>query len=300
MRLDDILEMAGEPQKVTRVAGSKVTMVDPKKPGIETTIDTAEVDIDNADPQNPIIKSKKSAGRQKPAGGIRPGQKVSIEMESSLDEAVNDPDIFKAVFLAGGPGSGKGFVYKNTVATLASGLKVVNPDNAYEFLMRKAELDISNPDEIASVQGQQLRNRAKDLADKQEELYREGRLGLVIDGTAKDAEKISQVKERLDALGYDSMMIFVNTDLQTNLEQNTRRARRLPDTFIKEMWSAVQKNIGKLQSMFGRSNFLVLDNSSDMRSTLSTRLDKTESAVRSFLASAPSKPEAVKWIESHK
>ena len=33
-----------------------------------------------------------------------------IKLMDLLNEGVNDPGIFKAVFLAGGPGSGKSFV----------------------------------------------------------------------------------------------------------------------------------------------------------------------------------------------
>jgi len=299
MRLTDLFEFGGEPQKVTKVAGTKVTVTDPKKPGIETTIDTSKMDIDNTDKTNTVLKPKKPGAGNKPGGGIRPGQEISISTESDLKEGVNDPYIFKAIFLAGGPGSGKGFVYKNAIA-LFNGLKVVNPDNAYEFLMKKANLDIGNADTIASPQGQQLRGRAKDLTDKQEELYKQGRLGLVIDGTAKDANKIQKVKEKLDELGYDSMMVFVNTDLDTNLNQNRGRDRKLPDDYIKDMWKAVQQNIGNLQSTFGKENFMVIDNSSDQRDTLNTRLETIESGVRNFLATPPHKPLATKWIESHK
>ena len=34
------------------------------------------------------------------------------EVIKSVEEGVNDPHIFKAVFMAGGPGSGKSFVAK--------------------------------------------------------------------------------------------------------------------------------------------------------------------------------------------
>ena len=36
------------------------------------------------------------------------------EFKQELNEGVNDPSIFKAVFLAGGPGSGKSFVVGKT------------------------------------------------------------------------------------------------------------------------------------------------------------------------------------------
>lgn len=222
---------------------------------------------------------------------------ISDLVEDTLAEGVNDPGIFKAIFLAGGPGSGKGFVWKQTMSHLP--LKVVNPDIAYEFLMKKAGLELT-PDNIASELGQELRDRAKELQAKQEELYKAGRLGLVIDGTAKDADKIAKIKTRLDALGYDTMMVFVNTDLETNLDQNKKRARTLPDSFVEKMWSAVQKNIGRLQGMFGKENFHVIDNSYDQRPNVWDNIDRIASEVRKFMDTPPGKPLAKQWIESHK
>ena len=42
-----------------------------------------------------------------------------------ISEGINDPAIFKAVFMAGGPGSGKSFMAKKT-ALEALGLKLIN------------------------------------------------------------------------------------------------------------------------------------------------------------------------------
>ena len=56
----------------------------------------------------------------------------------NLSEGPNDPHIFKAVFLAGGPGSGKGFVVDNMMGRDATGLKIVNSDDVYEKLASMA------------------------------------------------------------------------------------------------------------------------------------------------------------------
>ena len=45
---------------------------------------------------------------------------------NELQEGVYDPNIFKAIFLAGGPGSGKSYVVRRTTGGL--GMKVVNSD----------------------------------------------------------------------------------------------------------------------------------------------------------------------------
>ena len=60
-----------------------------------------------------------------------------------IEEGVNDPGILKAVFLAGGPGSGKSFVagqlygIPDKINTSAYGMKLVNQDKALEMLLKK-------------------------------------------------------------------------------------------------------------------------------------------------------------------
>ena len=49
------------------------------------------------------------------------------DLDLGLDEGVNDPGIFKAVILAGGPGSGKSYVAKK-MGLKSLGLIVVNSD----------------------------------------------------------------------------------------------------------------------------------------------------------------------------
>ena len=68
-----------------------------------------------------------------------------------IDEGVNDPAIFKAVFLAGGPGSGKSFIVGKTGLT-PLGFKVINSDDAFEAALKKAGLEMS-PDNIFSPKG---------------------------------------------------------------------------------------------------------------------------------------------------
>jgi len=85
-------------------------------------------------------------------------------------------------------------------------------------------------------------------------------LGVVIDGTGKDFEKIKKQSEMLKDLGYDTFMIFVNTSLDVAQERNQLRPRQLDPKEVERMWKGVQNNIGKFQSYFGGGNFIVVDN----------------------------------------
>ena len=213
-----------------------------------------------------------------------------------ISEGVNDPAIFKAVFLAGGPGSGKSFIVGKTGLT-PMGFKVVNSDDAFEAAMKKAGMEMS-PDNIFSIQGQEIRGKAKDLTAAKQALYVKGRLGLVIDGTGKDIDKLKKQANLLKNIGYDVAMIFVNTDLDTALERNRARERSLPDAEVEKYWKTIQKNTGAFQTIFGKKNFLVVDNSTGKdyeKETLRAYRD-----VRKFAEREPENRYARKWIDSQK
>ena len=175
---------------------------------------------------------------------------------NELQEGVYDPNILKAFFLAGGPGSGKSFVVRKTTGGL--GLKIVNSDNAFEKLLRDAGLSLKMPPEEEEPRDV-VRARAKAITKKQQANYIEGRLGLIIDGTGKDYDKIAKQATELKQLGYDVHMIFVNTSLDTALERNANRARSVPEPLVVKSWKSVQSNIGKF-SQYVRQNFVVVDN----------------------------------------
>ena len=208
-----------------------------------------------------------------------------------LMEGVNDPSIFKAVFLAGGPGSGKSFTVGKTGLT-ALGFKIVNSDDKFEAALKKADLE-PTPDNIFSPKGQKLRGRSKELTAKQRDLYIDGRLGLVIDGTGKNFAKIKKQSELLKAIGYDVAMIFVNTDQDTALIRNRKRSRSLPDAEVETMWKEVQNNLGKFQSTFG-SNFVIVDNSEG--SNIEKATTSAYKKMSKFAKDAPKNNIAKKWI----
>jgi len=212
-----------------------------------------------------------------------------------LMEGVNDPSIFKAVFLAGGPGSGKSFVIGKT-ALQALGFRLINSDDAFEKGLKKAGLT-TNPEDIASAQGQAVRAKAKALTGRQMKMALDGRLGIVIDGTGKDYSKIKKQVDMLRTIGYAVHMIFVNTDLDTALERNRMRPRSLADDLVTKMWKGVQKNIGKFQGLF-RNRMIIVDNSKG--SDIETSTLEAYKDIKTWAAKAPENAIALKWIKGQK
>jgi len=187
------------------------------------------------------------------------------DFKQYITEGVYDPNIFKAFFLAGGPGSGKSWVSERTLSGI--GLKVINSDNAFTKLLGKEKMSLKfadhTPKEIEKRD--KIRSRSKSIAGMQLSMALEGRLGLIIDSTARDVEKIQQEEKNIRNLGYDIHMVFVNTSLEVALERNQRRPRKLPDAIVINSHKQIQKNMGRLQRIFGSRNFIVVDNNETRR-----------------------------------
>ena len=205
-----------------------------------------------------------------------------------LQEGVYDPNIFKAIFMAGGPGSGKSYVTRRT--TGGSGLKIVNSDDAFETMMKKAGLSLKMPPE-EEERKDVVRGKAKTLTVKRHENFVEGRLGLVIDSTGKDSAKIIEHKSMLEELGYDTYMIFVNTSLDVALQRNAERARSLPESIVVKSWKDVQSNIGTFSNAF-RQGFIVIDNNDAGEDLLA----KYWKRVQGLLRKKVSNTRAKNWI----
>lgn len=207
---------------------------------------------------------------------------------NDLQEGLNDPNIFKAFFLAGGPGSGKSYVVRKT--TGGTGLQVVNSDDAFERYLEMAGLSKKMPSSEEKPRDVE-RARAKKVTKARQEGYLEGRLGLIIDGTGKDYDKIAAQSIKLKQLGYDTHMIFVNTSLDTALERNAKRDRSVPESLAIKSWKEVQSNIGKFSQHF-RQNFIVVDNNDATEDVMTPVFKQIKGLLRKKVTS----PLAKEWV----
>ena len=210
----------------------------------------------------------------------------------SLNEGINDPGVFKAVFMAGGPGSGKSLAAKK-LGFGSMGLRPVNSDSSFEMGLKKAGLSLKMP-ESEEEQRDAIRVHAKAITGKRQEMYLKGRLGIVIDSTARDVANIIKQKKLLQDLGYETAMVFVNTSLETALDRNRQRERSIPDNIVQSNHATVRKNMGKLQATFGRQNFFIVDNDGDMND-LDKNTTKIFPRLRAFVKSFPSNKMATAW-----
>ena len=208
-----------------------------------------------------------------------------------LQEGLNDPNIFKAFFLAGGPGSGKSYVVRKT--TGGTGLQIVNSDDAFEKYLKIAGLSKKMPASEEKPRDIE-RARAKKVTKAREEGYVGGRLGIIIDGTGKDYDKIAKQSIQLRQLGYDTHMIFVNTSLDVALERNAKRSRSVPESIAVRSWKDVQSNIGKFSQHF-RQNFIVVDNNDSSKDDGQVFNDVFKQ-IKGLLKKKVTSPIAKEWV----
>ena len=216
-----------------------------------------------------------------------------IEFKEFLAEGVYDRNIFKAFFLAGGPGSGKSWVSSRTLS--GAGMKVINSDAAFEALLKKEKMSLNFKDytDAELVRRDEIRAKAKRMTALSLNAAIEGRLGLILDSTARDVARIESERAYMKALGYDTFMVFVNTTREVALVRNQERARKLPDAIVISNHKQVQANIGKLQNMFGNNNFAIIDNNKAKEDVNA----KVYKAVRKLVNREPSSKEAKDWLK---
>jgi len=171
----------------------------------------------------------------------------------------------KAIILAGAPGAGKGYVLKGLDL---GGLKIMNVDNIYVNLLKKANvsLDLKNatPEE-RSEQAKQMAAANKEFKGDLEDTIK-GKESFILDGTAASYKKTAELKKELEEAGYEVMMLYVYTDLERSLKQNERRFeksggedRSLAPAIVMRTWKSVTDNIKPYFDLF-TPNFVAVAN----------------------------------------
>lgn len=183
-----------------------------------------------------------------------------IEELDSLTEGVHDKNIFHSIHIGGAPGAGKSYVTNEV--TSGFNLKYINSDDQFERALKKLNMsmDMSSMSDEDYEKALEIRSRTKKLTSMKMDLALQGRLGLVIDGTSREYDRIKNQVGMLRNLGYETSMILVNVPLEVSLKRNKQRERSLPDRLVRQIYDQVQANIGKYQNLFGPKNFIIVDN----------------------------------------
>ena len=194
-------------------------------------------------------------------------------------EGPHDPYRYKAIFFAGSPGAGKTYVARK-LAGVFQGLKQVNMDIIFKHLMTQKKLSWKMPPEEEPEREKQGQ-RSKELVAKQQQTYADSGLGLLIDSTGRILETVKRIKDDLEDKGYETTMIFVNTDLETALRRNKERERTLPDKLIHKNFEIIDQRLGEYQRMF--NDVHIINNSDAEQDTVDDQIEQVEKDIRKFL-----------------
>ena len=212
-----------------------------------------------------------------------------INLYNLLIEQLNGP---KAIILAGAPGAGKGFILSGLDL---GNLKVLNVDNAYIDMLKKANvsLDLKNatPEE-RSKQAKLMAAANKEFKGKVASTI-QGKESFILDGTAASVKQTNELKQQLQEAGYEVFMLYVYTDLERSLKQNQDRFeksggedRSLAPAIVMRTWLSVTKNFIPYKNLFG-------DNFVSVANTLQDeKLKNVEDVIKKYLE--PFKPTGTK------
>ena len=198
---------------------------------------------------------------------------------NEITEGPHDPYQYKAIFFAGSPGAGKTYVARK-LAGVFGGLKQVNMDIIFKHLMTKKNLSWKMPPEEEPEREKQ-RQKSKELVAKQQQSYTDSGLGLLIDSTGRILGTVRRIKDELEDKGYETTMIFVNTDLETALRRNKERERTLPDKLIHQNHDVIEQRLGEFQRMF--NDVHIINNSASAQDTMPKQIAQVEKDIRKFL-----------------
>jgi hypothetical protein len=143
------------------------------------------------------------------------------------------------------------------------GLKTLSVDEIFELRAKQMGMSLKTaflvPTETPAFasKGHEVHNAAWYTMMNQRSHLGRGRLGLLIDGTAKDPAYILRGKKALEDLGYDCSLVMVTTPLEVARQRNQSRGRMVPDSELVASHEAVARSAKALKSKFGERYYEV-------------------------------------------
>jgi cytidyltransferase-like protein len=188
-----------------------------------------------------------------------------------LHENINR-GVFKAIFVTGGPGSGKDIIIRESIPEARA--VELNSNQAYDYLADKQKLS----EKTSDFRREAIRNRGP----------------LIINGPADSIDKINHIKEELEDLGYSTMMVFVNTTNEVSQERNTKLSRMMVESIRYDKWTQAQKNKELFAEAF--DNFMQIDNTGSLES-IEEDITKTYLNINEFIENKMYGDISLSWLE---
>ena len=195
-----------------------------------------------------------------------------IKLVDLLKEVQGKP---KAILLAGAPGAGKGSILGDLDL---SGLKTLNLDDTIAalskidgFTLNQKSADAEDRSKfMKAMQAATKKLKGDPKAGIKGDLPQAiaDRESFILDGTSASKNQTIKLLDQLKQAGYDVLMLYVYTDLETSLKRNQNRFEKsdgedrslLPGAVL-STWKDVTKNFDLYKNTF--NNFVSVANTGD-------------------------------------
>jgi cytidyltransferase-like protein len=181
---------------------------------------------------------------------------------------------FKAIFVTGGPGSGKDVIIREAIAE--SKAVEINSVQAFDYLADKQRLSEKSGD----FRRESIRNRGP----------------LIINGPADDKDRILYIKEELEDLGYSTLMIFVEASNESSQERNTKLSRMMVESIRQDKWLKSKENFKLYNQLF--DSFISFDNDKSIE-YIEEDITNAYHNINAFIDSKKENEVAFDWLEKH-
>jgi len=189
-----------------------------------------------------------------------------------MNEEVNR-GLFKAIFVTGGPGSGKDIIIREAIAE--SKAVELNSVQAFDLLMDKQKLSEKTTD----YRREAIRNRGP----------------LIINGPADDHIRMITIREELEEFGYDVALVFVDTTNEASKERNEKLTKSISESVRFDKWQLAQTSKESYKQNF--SKFMEFNNSSSFEE-IQEDITDTYEKINRFIEDRNYNEIAFSWLES--
>lgn len=197
-----------------------------------------------------------------------------IKVKNPYSKVAESTGNFKAIFLVGGPGSGKDFLIHSVLAEHS--LKEISLEKLFSAILEQKNLE-----ELNSFPS------------------------IVVNGNADNKDKIIVAKAILENMGYDTSMIYVYTTNEESKRRNDTRISKGAKTFNESVrtkkYNVAVNNMHDYVDMF--EGFILFDNSNNItqvneqkKTEITGWLNEMATTVEAFLLKQPKNEAARKWI----
>lgn len=176
--------------------------------------------------------------------------------KQSINFGKSNPNYGQCIILAGGPGSGKGYIKDHKILADFKSVDVDDLKKMYIKMVEKGkikddkEYDLRNPEHVSELH---MKVKAKGWKNKQREHFwkqhsdGKGSLPNVLwDMVSDDINDINEIIKYAKPIGYNITLVWVCCNIETAKEGNWNRDRRVSDDVIEKGHAGAYKTLMSL------------------------------------------------------